>query len=81
MFNPPHPGSILREDCLAPRGLAAAQAAELFNVAVKELSAALREETAISPYLALQIEKAGFGSARLWLGMQVGYDSWHKVQP
>ena len=28
MFNPPHPGEIIREDCLVPLGLSVTEAAE-----------------------------------------------------
>ncbi len=80
MFNPPHPGAILREDYIAYRDLSVTQAAALLGVSRHNLSRVLHEHGAISPNLAVRLELAGFGPARLWLGMQTSYDLWQEQQ-
>ena len=80
MYNPPHPGESLREDILPALGLSVTEAAEQLGVARPSLSRVLNGRAAISPELALRIEKwlgaENGGSADLWLAEQVAYDLW-----
>ena len=38
MFNPPHPGEIIREDCIKPLGLTVTEAAKGLGVSRRSLS-------------------------------------------
>jgi addiction module HigA family antidote len=84
MFNPPHPGQILRLDVLPALGLSVTKAAEELGVSRVALSRVLNGSAAISPEMALRIEKwlgkDHGGRAGLWLGMQSDYDLWHAEQ-
>jgi addiction module HigA family antidote len=80
MHNPPHPGETLREDILPALGLSVTEAAEQLGVARPSLSRVLNGRAAISPEMALRIEKwlgvENGGSADLWLAEQASYDLW-----
>lgn len=81
MFNPPHPGETLRSDVLPALGLTVTQAAEQLGVSRVTLSRVLHGQAAISPEMALRIEKwlgkENGGDAQVWLRMQQTYDLWH----
>ena len=77
MFNPPHPGEILREDCLQPLSLTVTAAARGLGVSRGSLSELLNGHNGISADMAIRLEKAGFGSAESWLRNQLSYDLWH----
>ena len=74
MKNPPHPGQGIRENCLEPLGLSVTGAAEVLGVARHTLSRVLNGHAAISPDMAIRLEKAGWFSADFWLGRQTSYD-------
>lgn len=80
MYNPPHPGEALREDILPALGLSVTEAAEQLGVARPSLSRVLNGHAAISPEMALRIEKwlgeENGGRADLWLAEQTAYDLW-----
>lgn len=76
MYDPPHPGEIVREDCLKPLGLSVTAAAKWLDVSRQSLSEVLNGHNAISPDMAIRLEKAGWGSAESWLRSQLAYDLW-----
>jgi addiction module HigA family antidote len=76
MFNPPHPGEILREECLKPLHLTVTAAAKGLGVSRGSLSELLNGHNGISADMAIRLEKAGFGSAESWLRNQLSHDLW-----
>ncbi len=76
MHNPPHPGEILRELCLAPLELTITDAADALGVSRKTLSAILNGRAGISPEMAIRLSIAFETSAESWLNQQVQYDLW-----
>jgi addiction module HigA family antidote len=80
MHNPPHPGEILKEEVLEPPGLGVTDAAQRLGVARTTLSRVINEHAGISPDLAIRLEAAGVGSARVWLDMQTQYEHWQALQ-
>ena len=74
MKNPPHPGRSVRGNCLDPLGLSVTEAAEVLGVARHTLSRVLNGHAAISPDMAIRLEKAGWSSADFWLSRQTAYD-------
>ena len=74
MKDPPHPGRSIRENCLIPLGLSVTAAAEVLGVARHTLSRVLNGRAAISPEMAIRLEKAGWSSAEFWLRRQTTYD-------
>ncbi len=86
MHNPPHPGSILREDILPALEMTVTEAARQIGVDRVTLSRVLNEHSAISAEMALKLEDwfnlLGYkgGRAKSWLQMQVAYDLWQARQ-
>lgn len=80
MHNPPHPGETLRDDILPALGLSVTDAAEQLGVARPTLSKVLNGRAAISPEMALRLEKwlgvENGGRADIWLAEQTAYDLW-----
>jgi antitoxin HigA-1 len=73
MKNPPHPGVGLKDDIEA-LGLSVAKAAEGLGVTRQQLYRVIRGQSAISPDMAIRLEKAFGGSAGSWLRLQLAYD-------
>lgn len=74
MKNPPHPGRIVRQECIEPLGLTVTRAAQRLGVTRQALNNLVNEKAGISPEMAIRLAKA-FGSApEVWLGMQMEYD-------
>jgi addiction module HigA family antidote len=69
-----HPGIILKEDVIEANGLSIGKAAKLLDVSRLTLSKIANGKGAITPNIALRIEKAFGGNADFWLRMQRGYD-------
>ena len=74
MKNPPHPGELLREDVIVELGLTVTETAERLSISRVAFSRVLNCKAAISPDLAIRLERAGVSTARAWLAMQVNYD-------
>jgi addiction module HigA family antidote len=77
MRNPPHPGGIVRRQCLDPLGLTVTEAAKGLGVTRQALSDLLNEKAGISVEMAIRLSKAFGSSPETWLGMQMAYDLWH----
>ena len=73
MRNPSHPGRLVKAD-LEALGLSVAEAAVGLGVTRQQLHRVIRGESAISPDMALRLEKAIGGSADSWLRMQMNFD-------
>ena len=80
MFNPPHPGLTLRDDILPALNLQVGDTAAQLGVDRTTLSKVLNGRAAISPAMALRIERwlgrDHGGSAEVWLAQQAAYDLW-----
>lgn len=74
MKNPLHPGRSIKENCLDPLGLNVTEAAKVLGVARHTLSRVLNGHAAISPEMAIRLEKAGWSNAEFWLRRQTSYD-------
>ena len=74
MKNPPHPGHSIKENCLDPLGLNVTEAAKLLGVARHTLSRVLNGHAAVSPEMAIRLEKAGWSNAEFWLRRQTTYN-------
>ncbi len=74
MKDPPHPGLGIKETCLVPLGLSVTEAAQVLGVARHTLSRVLNGRAAISPEMAIRLEKAGWSNAEFWLRLQTAYD-------
>jgi len=80
MFNPPHPGEVIRELCLEPLGISVTAAAKGLGVSRKTLSALLNGRAGVSPEMAIRLSIAFDTSAESWLNQQSQYDLWRAEQ-
>ena len=76
MFNPPHPGLVLREDVLPELGLSVTDAAGQLGVSRVALSRVINGRAAISADMAIRFAQWLGGSAETWLRAQAQYDLW-----
>ena len=76
MHNPANPGELVKNDCLDALGLSVNEGAKALGVTRQTLSNLVKKRAAMSPEMAIQLEKAFGGSARAWLKMQMNYDQW-----
>ena len=76
MFNPPHPGLVLREDVLPDLGLSVTDAAGQLGVSRVALSRVINGRAAISADMAIRFAQWLGGSAETWLRAQAQYDLW-----
>ena len=74
MKNPPHPGRIVREECLQPLGLSVTSGAKILAVSRQPLNNIVSQRAGISPEMAIPLAKAFGSSAQTWLRMQSNYD-------
>lgn len=74
MKNPPHPGRIVRQDCIMPLGLTVTEAAKALGVTRQALNNLVNGKAGISPEMAVRIAKAFGGSPEMWLRLQLNYD-------
>lgn len=77
---PTHPGAILREDVLPALEVTQARFAELVGVSRLTVSQVLHEHRALSPDMAMRLEKLLGTSAESWLRMQEAVDLWEARQ-
>ena len=76
MQNPPHPGGVVRRQCLEPLGLTVTRAAAGLGVTRQALSEVVNERSGISVEMAIRLSKAFGSTPETWLGMQTAYDLW-----
>lgn len=73
MFNPPHPGSVLREYL---GNIPVTAAAKHLGITRAALSRILNGSAGISAEMALRLADALGTTPELWTGMQAQYDLW-----
>jgi addiction module HigA family antidote len=74
MKNPPHPGSLIKTEVIEALGLSLSKAAEILQVRRATLSDLLNGKSALTPDMALRIEKAFGPEMDHLLRMQLAYD-------
>lgn len=77
MFNPPHPGLILKDTVLREDGgISVKEFAEKLGMTRTAISRVVNGKAAVSPELAIRLAALLNVTARSWLTMQVEYDLW-----
>lgn len=74
MKNSPHPGRIVRQECIEPLGLTVTAAARALGVSRQALNNLVNLKAGISPEMAIRLSKAFGSSPEVWLGLQLDYD-------
>lgn len=76
MHNPPHPGGIVKRQCLEPLSLSVTGAAEHLGVSRQSLSELVNGHGGVSVDMAIRLSKAFGSTPETWLGLQMAYDLW-----
>ncbi|MBV6513493.1 MAG: putative HTH-type transcriptional regulator YddM [Ignavibacteriaceae bacterium] len=74
MFNPPHPGGVLKRRYFDQLQISVSEFAEMLDMARPSVSNVLNEKAGISPTMAVKLAKVFETSPELWLNMQTAYD-------
>jgi antitoxin HigA-1 len=74
MKNPPHPGRIIRQECIEPLGLTITDAAARLGVTRQALNNLINGKAGISPEMSIRLSKAFGSKPEVWLGLQMEYD-------
>jgi addiction module HigA family antidote len=74
MNQPPHPGDLIRTEIIETLDLNVSEAAEILKVRRATLSDLLHAKAALTPEMALRIEKAFGPDMNDLLHMQLAYD-------
>ena len=74
MFNPPHPGEVIRTEIIEAHNLTVTAAAIVLGVSRQALSALLNGRADLTGDMSLRIEKAFGPKMETLMGMQSAYD-------
>ena len=74
MFNPPHPGAVIKSEIIEGHSLSVTAAAGLLGVSRQALSSLLNGRADLTGDMALRIEKAFGPRMETLMGMQSAYD-------
>ena len=77
---PTHPGVILREDVLPGLDITQSKLADLLGVSRLTVSQLLNEHRALTPDMAMRLERLLGSGAEGWLRMQEAVDLWEARQ-
>ena len=80
MFNPPHPGELLKIGYIDELKLSVSEVALMLGVSRKTIYDIINEKTSITPSMALRISKAFNTEAEFWLNLQMKYDLFNAMQ-
>ncbi|MFZ1768493.1 MAG: HigA family addiction module antitoxin, partial [Caldilinea sp.] len=76
MYNPPHPGELIKGLWLDPLGASITEAAHALGVSRKTLSKIINGKGRVTPEFALRLSITLGSSPESWLGHQAAYDLW-----
>ncbi len=80
MYNQPHPGEFIEEIYLKPFGLSCRFLAEKLGVSPSTLNRIIKQQSGLSPEMALRLAKVVGRTPESWLAMQDNYDLWQLRQ-
>jgi antitoxin HigA-1 len=80
MYNPPHPGEIIRKFCVEPLNLTITDAAKALGVTRKTLSTLLNGRAGVSPEMAIRLSRVFGRTPEGWLRLQLQFDLWKAEQ-
>ena len=80
MYDPPHPGEILKESFIEELGLGINELARMLDVYPSTVQRLASGQADISPEMALRLSKVLHGSPEFWMGLQQEYSLWRASQ-
>ena len=76
MYNPPHPGELVKSTLVEGAGISVTDAADLLGISRGSLSKLINCHSGISPEMAIRLSIALNTSSEMWLNAQKSYDLW-----
>lgn len=76
MYNPPHPGEVLKELWLAKLNLSITDTAKALGVSRVAISEIINGRRRISAGMAFRLSKAFNTTPEVWINMQTTHDLW-----
>lgn len=76
IYNPLHPGEIVKDALIDGAGLSVTDAADKLGISRTALSRLLNCHTGISPEMALRLAQLLNTSVDMWINIQAQYDTW-----
>lgn len=80
MFNPAHPGEVLKEAYLDPLSMSVSEFARRVGISRKTASEFVNGRSGVSVEMAYRLAKATNTTAEFWLTMQVQHSLWQAQQ-
>lgn len=74
MHDPPHPGEVIKSECLEPLRLTVTQAAQGLGVTRQALSSLVNGRSGVSTEMAFRLSAAFGSSPETWLRMQMSHN-------
>jgi len=79
MYNPPHPGELIKE-AIEALDISARKLAVALDVAPSTVQRLISGKSDMSPEMAIRLSAVIGSSEHVWMGMQDAYDLWHAKQ-
>jgi len=79
MYNPPHPGELIKE-AMEALDISARKLALALDVAPSTVQRLISGKSDMSPEMAIRLSAVIGSSEHVWMGMQGAYDLWHAKQ-
>ncbi len=76
MYNPPHPGEIIKDLWLEPMGISITKTAKAMGIRKKTLSKIIHKKGSVTPEIAVRLSMTLGSSPESWMGHQMAYDLW-----
>lgn len=73
-MRPVHPGEVLKEDFLKPRGMSVNALAKALSVPAPRINDIVRQRRGVSADTAMRLARYFGGDALSWLNLQTAYD-------
>jgi len=80
MYNPMHPGEVIKELYIEESQMSLRKIAEALGVSAPTFSRLVSQKSSVSVEMAFRLERVLGGSAESWLQMQTNYDLWQTKQ-
>ena len=80
MYNPPHPGEIIKGLWLDPMDITVTEAADAMGISRKTLSKIINGKGRVTPQIAVRLSITLGSSPESWLGHQAAWDLWQLEQ-
>ncbi len=80
MYNPPHPGKIIKGLWLEPMNKSITEVAAAMGISRNTLSNIINGKASITPEIAVRLSITLGSSAESWMGHQVAFDLWQVEQ-